>query len=136
MVISPTIGAVRGISRYSTHAYTDSIPSDELFELPTPTWNFVSFLRLTKMLSRLTTFTHCDRFGAAVAVGLYILVPGSAALLATFGFLFSIPCFYFAVAKPKYLSASRFVLLTYNLTCLYWYAFNARDVAVLSPDLF
>jgi hypothetical protein len=24
------------------------------------------------------------------------------------------------VAKPQYTSASRFVLLTYNLTCLYW----------------
>ncbi|KAL1743411.1 Fusaric acid resistance protein-like-domain-containing protein [Schizophyllum fasciatum] len=59
-------------------------------------------------------------FGAAVAMGVYTLFSGHPTLLAFFGFLFSLPCFWFTVAKPKYVQASRFVLLTYNLTCLYW----------------
>lgn len=62
------------------------------------------------------------RSGAAVAAGIYILFPEDPVVLSFFGFFFSLPCFYFAVAKPQYLSASRFVLLTYNLTCLYWQA--------------
>jgi hypothetical protein len=54
---------------------------------------------------------------------LYTLFPEDAVALSLSGFLFSLPCFYVAVAKPQYISASRFVLLTYNLTCLYWYSF-------------
>ena len=55
-------------------------------------------------------------------MGLYTLFPEDAVALSLSGFLFSLPCFYFAVARPQYLSASRFVLLTYNLICLYWYS--------------
>lgn len=51
----------------------------------------------------------------------YTLFPEDAVILSIFGFFFSIPCFYYIVAKPQYVSAARFVLLTYNLTCLYWY---------------
>jgi len=63
---------------------------------------------------------HLNRFGAAVAVIFYKLFPDDAVVLSIGGFFFSLPCFYYAVAKPQYLSASRFVLLTYNLTCLFW----------------
>lgn len=61
------------------------------------------------------------RFGATIAVLLYTLFPEDPILLSLFGFCFSVPCFWWAIAKPRYLSASRFVLLTYNLTCLYWW---------------
>ncbi|KAL1695057.1 hypothetical protein GGG16DRAFT_86754 [Schizophyllum commune] len=64
-------------------------------------------------------------FGAAVAMGVYTLCSEHPVWLALIGFLFSLPCFWFTVAKPKYVQASRFVLLTYNLTCLYCY--NTRD---------
>lgn len=37
------------------------------------------------------------------------------------GFLFSIPCFYYIVGKPEYAVTGRFVLLSYNLTALFWY---------------
>jgi len=60
------------------------------------------------------------RLGAGVAAAVYTLFPEEPVILAVFGFFFSIPCFYYIVAKPQYISASRFVLLTYNLTCLYW----------------
>lgn len=72
--------------------------------------------------------TKLYRFGAAVAAGLYFLFPDDAVALSIAGFTFSLPCFYFAVSKPQYLSASRFVLLTYNLTCLFWYMLLAFSV--------
>jgi hypothetical protein len=62
--------------------------------------------------------------GAGVAAVVYTLFPEDAVILSVFGFFFSIPCFYYIVAKPQYVSAARFVLLTYNLTCLYWYVAN------------
>ncbi|KAH8825581.1 hypothetical protein DL96DRAFT_1711406 [Flagelloscypha sp. PMI_526] len=64
--------------------------------------------------------------GASVAAAIFSLCPDSPILLAIFGFFFSIPCFYYIVATPKYVSAGRFVLLTYNLTCLYCY--NTREL--------
>ena len=56
-----------------------------------------------------------------VAVGAFTLFPENPVALATFGFFYSIPCFYYIVTKPQYATSGRFVLLTYNLTCLYWY---------------
>lgn len=52
----------------------------------------------------------------------YTLFHKTPAILAVFGFLFSMPCFYYIVAKPQYATTGRFVLLTYNLTCLFSYA--------------
>jgi hypothetical protein len=51
----------------------------------------------------------------------YTLFHKTPAILAVFGFLFSMPCFYYIVAKPQYATTGRFVLLTYNLTCLFSY---------------
>jgi len=82
--------------------------------------NYLSFQRFLGTL-----------FGATVAVGIYTISPDDPVILSMFGFFFSIPCFYFAVAKPKYLSASRFVLLTYNLTCLFCYNLRLKDVEVI-----
>jgi hypothetical protein len=52
----------------------------------------------------------------------YTLFHKTPAILAVFGFLFSMPCFYYIIAKPQYATTGRFVLLTYNLTCLFSYA--------------
>lgn len=49
----------------------------------------------------------------------YTLFHKTPAVLAVFGFFFSMPCFYYIVAKPQYATTGRFVLLTYNLTCLF-----------------
>jgi hypothetical protein len=59
------------------------------------------------------------RFGAATAAGIYSLFPDNAVVLSIFGFFFSIPCFYYIVSFPQYATTGRFVLLTYNLTCLF-----------------
>ena len=56
----------------------------------------------------------------------YTLFHKTPAMLAIFGFFFSMPCFYYIVAKPQYATTGRFVLLTYNLTCLFRYVARAR----------
>ena len=68
------------------------------------------------------------RFGATLAAAVYELFSESAVILAIFGFFFSIPCFYFIVTKPPHASAARFALLTYNLTCLYWWVIHSIDL--------
>lgn len=68
------------------------------------------------------------RIGAIVAAGIYTLFPENPVLLAIFGFFFSIPCFYIIVAKPDYATSGRFVLLTYNLTCLFSYVILLTDM--------
>lgn len=69
------------------------------------------------------------RFGAIVAAGVYSLFPENGVVLSIFGFFFSLPCFYYIVAKPQYATTGRFVLLTYNLTCLYACVIRSLDRA-------
>jgi len=59
------------------------------------------------------------RSGAVTAATAYTLFHKTPVMLAIFGFFFSMPCFYYIVAKPQYATTGRFVLLTYNLTCLF-----------------
>ncbi|KAK4058586.1 hypothetical protein OIO90_000030 [Microbotryomycetes sp. JL221] len=63
--------------------------------------------------------------GAVIAVACYSAFPDNAIVLPILGALVSVPCFYIIVTRPQYGPSSRFVLLTYNLTCLY--AFNLRE---------
>ncbi|KAF8798745.1 hypothetical protein BYT27DRAFT_7122602 [Phlegmacium glaucopus] len=104
-------------------------------------WALISFFIVISPTIGATNHLSLQRFlgtlfGAAVAVGLYTLFPEDPVLLSLSGFLFSIPCFYFAVATPQHLSASRFVLLTYNLTCLYCYNLRQKDVLILDIGLY
>ena len=96
------------------------------FFFPRPT--FLLFIahwgRCTVHLSTMWTpwlTLNAHRFGAVVAAGVYSLFPENGIVLSIFGFFFSLPCFYYIVAKPEYATTGRFVLLTYNLTCLYAY---------------
>ncbi|KAK7448857.1 hypothetical protein VKT23_013587 [Stygiomarasmius scandens] len=98
-------------------------------------WALISFFVVISPTIGATNFLGLHRvvgtlFGAAVAAGIYTLFPDNAPVLAIFGFFFSIPCFYYLVAFPQYASSARFVLLTYNLTCLYCYNKRERDLAV------
>ena len=72
----------------------------------------INYLNLERLISAL-------RIGAATAVAIWTAFPENPYVLSIFGFFFSIPCFYYIVAKPEYGTSARFVLLTYNLTCLY-----------------
>ncbi|KAJ6507413.1 Fusaric acid resistance protein-like-domain-containing protein [Mycena vitilis] len=91
------------------------------FIVISPTIGATNYLSLHRVLGTL--------LGAGVAAGVYTLFPDDAIILCAFGVLFSIPCFYYIVAKPQYISASRFVLLTYNLTCLYCYNLRDKDIS-------
>ncbi|TFK20952.1 hypothetical protein FA15DRAFT_672991 [Coprinopsis marcescibilis] len=92
------------------------------FVVLSPTIGATNYLSFQRILGTL--------FGALVAACIYSLFPEDAVVLSVFGFFFSLPCFYYAVTRPHLLSASRFVLLTYNLTCLYCYNLRQRDVWV------
>ncbi|KAF9531596.1 Fusaric acid resistance protein-like-domain-containing protein [Crepidotus variabilis] len=93
------------------------------FVVIAPTIGATNYLGLQRFLGTL--------FGATVAVVIFSLFPENPVVLSGFGFIFCIPCFYWAVSKPQYLSASRFVLLTYNLTCLFCYNLRQEDIDVL-----
>jgi hypothetical protein len=128
--MSPTIGAV---SRPSTFTYRLSGPLifANLDQLPQSTalpGHYVCHPS-SIVAANIGTKAFVARIGAAIAVLLYLLFPEDAVLLSLFGFFFSIPCFWWALAKPRYLSASRFVLLTYNLTCLFWWVPLEFDLA-------
>ncbi|KAI0319004.1 Fusaric acid resistance protein-like-domain-containing protein [Amylostereum chailletii] len=93
------------------------------FVVMSPTIGATNFLSVHRVLGTL--------FGAATAAGVYALFPENAIVLSIFGFFFSIPCFYYIIALPQYATTGRFVLLTYNLTCLYSYNLRRKDVSVL-----
>ena len=78
--------------------------------------------RITPIPVSFIVYSPAHRFGAVTAATAYTLFHKTPAILAIFGFFFSMPCFYYIVAKPQYATTGRFVLLTYNLTCLYSYA--------------
>ncbi|KAI0929858.1 hypothetical protein AcV5_006710 [Taiwanofungus camphoratus] len=98
-------------------------------------WALISFFVVISPTIGATNFLGVHRvlgtlLGAATAAAVWTAFPENPYALSAFGFFFSIPCFYYIVAKPQYAVSSRFVLLTYNLTCLYCYNLRERDVAV------
>ncbi|KAI0630649.1 Fusaric acid resistance protein-like-domain-containing protein [Trametes polyzona] len=98
-------------------------------------WALISFFVVISPTIGATNYMGVHRvlgtlFGAATAFGIWSLFPENPYVLSIFGFFYSIPCFYYIVAKPQYATSSRFVLLTYNLTCLYCYNLRQKDVAV------
>ncbi|TFY82398.1 hypothetical protein EWM64_g1610 [Hericium alpestre] len=94
------------------------------FVVMSPTIGATNFLGVNRVLGTL--------FGALTATAIYSAFPENAVVLSLFGFFYSIPCFYYIVAKPQYATTGRFVLLTYNLSCLYCYNVRRKDVSVTS----
>lgn len=74
------------------------------------------------------------RFGALTAYVIWTIFPENPYALSAFGFLYSVPCFYYIVAKPQYATSARFVLLTYNLTCLYWCVSCITNDHIIATD--
>ncbi|KAJ8078011.1 hypothetical protein PM082_000213 [Marasmius tenuissimus] len=93
------------------------------FVVMSPTIGQTNFMGLHRVLGTL--------FSAVVAATVYSLFPENAVVLSIFGFFYSIPCFYLLVGQPKYAPSARFLLLTYNLTCLYCYNVRVRDISVI-----
>ncbi|TYJ52309.1 hypothetical protein B9479_007095 [Cryptococcus floricola] len=93
-------------------------------------WALIAYFATINQTIGQTNFMSMARIagtavGAGVAVIFTLLFPDNNIALPILGFLFSIPCFYVITQMPDYMNAGRFVLLTYNLTCLYTY--NTRD---------
>ncbi|KAI0743674.1 Fusaric acid resistance protein-like-domain-containing protein [Daedaleopsis nitida] len=98
-------------------------------------WALISFFVVISPTIGATNYLGVHRvlgtlLGAATAFVVWSAFPENPWVLSIFGFFYSIPCFYYIVAKPQYATSSRFVLLTYNLTCLYCYNIRQKDVAV------
>ncbi|KAI0798617.1 Fusaric acid resistance protein-like-domain-containing protein [Irpex lacteus] len=93
------------------------------FVVISPTIGATNFLGLHRVLGTI--------LGAATAVVVWTAFPENPYALSIFGFFFSIPCFYYIVSKPELAASGRFVLLTYNLTCLYCYNLRQVDVSVV-----
>ncbi|QRW08040.1 fusaric acid resistance-like protein [Ceratobasidium sp. AG-Ba] len=94
------------------------------FVVLSPTVGATNFLSLHRIMGTL--------IGATFAVVVFSLFKHQPAVLVLCSFLYSLPCFYYIVSFPQYATSGRFVLLTYNLTCLFSY--NSRDdnIPVLS----
>ncbi|KAL5631313.1 hypothetical protein ACGC1H_006986 [Rhizoctonia solani] len=87
------------------------------FVVLSPTVGGTNFLSLHRIMGTL--------IGATVAVIVFTLFKHHPVILVLCSFLYSLPCFYYIVNYPQYATSGRFVLLTYNLTCLFSY--NSRD---------
>ncbi|KAI0076130.1 hypothetical protein K474DRAFT_1663382 [Panus rudis PR-1116 ss-1] len=93
------------------------------FVVLSPTIGATNFLGIHRVLGTL--------LGAVTAAVVWSAFPENPYVLSAFGFFYSMPCFYYIVAKPQYATSARFVLLTYNLTCLYCYNLRQEDVSVI-----
>ncbi|OCH91682.1 hypothetical protein OBBRIDRAFT_728270 [Obba rivulosa] len=99
-------------------------------------WALISFFVVMSPTIGATNFLSVHRIlgtllGAVTAASIWTAFPENPYALPIFGFFFSLPCFWIIVAKPRYAQSSRFVLLTYNLTCLYSYNVRRSDIAVI-----
>ncbi|KAI0047932.1 hypothetical protein FA95DRAFT_1558591 [Auriscalpium vulgare] len=123
---------------------TAMLASPAFFDATRPTfmeyrgeWALISFFVVMSPTIGATNFLSVHRvlgtlFGAVTAATVYSFFHEHASVLAIFGFFFSMPCFYYIVATPQYATTGRFVLLTYNLTCLYCYNIQHTDVSVVN----
>ncbi|THH31394.1 hypothetical protein EUX98_g2773 [Antrodiella citrinella] len=93
------------------------------FVVISPTIGATNFLGIHRVLGTMS--------GAATAAAVWTAFPENPYVLSVFGFFFSMPCFYYIVAKPQFATSARFVLLTYNLTCLYCYNSRQEDISVV-----
>lgn len=64
--------------------------------------------------------------GAVIAVVVWVICQGNPFALAFLGWVVSLPCFYLIIAKGKG-PFGRFIMLTYNLSCLYAYSLSIKD---------
>jgi hypothetical protein len=76
-----------------------------------------NFLVITRMVGTMV--------GSGVAIGAQYAFWQDPVVLPIIGFAFSLPCFWLIVSQPPYASTGRFLLLSYNLVCVY--SFNVRD---------
>ncbi|WVQ95062.1 hypothetical protein IAU59_002154 [Kwoniella sp. CBS 9459] len=94
-------------------------------------WALIAYLAAISQTVGQTNWLSLARvvgtiIGGTVAVVAFKLFSGNNIALPIFGFFFSIPCYYIITQMPDYSNAGRFILLTYNLSCLYTYNVGSR----------
>jgi hypothetical protein len=94
-------------------------------------WGLLSYMLVCSMTIGASNTTGLQRFigtciGAALAILGWILSGDEAAVLALFGWLVSLCCFYIILVEGKG-PMGRFILLTYNLSALYAYSLSVKD---------
>ncbi|OCF31531.1 hypothetical protein I316_06730 [Kwoniella heveanensis BCC8398] len=94
-------------------------------------WALIAYLAAISQTVGQTNWLSLARvvgtiIGGTVAVIAFKLFPGNNVALPIFGFFFSVPCYYVITQMPDYSNAGRFILLTYNLSCLYTYNVGSR----------
>ncbi|KAF8320692.1 hypothetical protein DL93DRAFT_2052449 [Clavulina sp. PMI_390] len=98
-------------------------------------WALISFVVVSSKTIGATNQLAVQRIVGTFAA-ITSIFPHQPYALAIFGFLFSIPCFYVIVGQPQNSVAGRFVLLAYNLTCLFRYNMRAQDQSVWTIALY
>lgn len=94
-------------------------------------WALVTYMFVCSMTigaANTTTFQRllgtCE--GAAIAIVVWIVCLGNVVALALMSWLISVFCFWLIIEK-KQGPMGRFILLTYNLSCLYSYSLSIKD---------
>lgn len=94
-------------------------------------WGLLSYMLVCSMTIGASNTTGFHRFfgtclGAFLAVIAWIIADENPYVLAFFGWLVSLGCFYIIVGQGKG-PMGRFIMLTYNLSALYAYSLSVKD---------
>lgn len=94
-------------------------------------WGLLSYMLVCSMTIGASNTTGWSRFvgtvmGATLAVLIWVMCQANPFALALCGWLVSLPCFYIILAKGNG-PFGRFIMLTYNLSCLYAYSLSIRE---------
>ncbi|KAF8422669.1 Fusaric acid resistance protein-like-domain-containing protein [Tirmania nivea] len=94
-------------------------------------WGLVSYMIVMSMTIGQTNSSGLLRvlgtiIGAALAVLAWIIFPMNPYALSLFGCIIAMPCFHI-ILNWKQNTFGRFIILTYNLSCLYAYSLSAKD---------
>ncbi|KAI9048648.1 hypothetical protein LZ554_007479 [Drepanopeziza brunnea f. sp. 'monogermtubi'] len=94
-------------------------------------WGLLSYMLVCSMTIGASNTTGWSRFigtfiGAAIACFLWSVTQGNPFGLAFCGWMVSLPCFYIILARGQG-PFGRFIMLTYNLSCLYAYSLSIKD---------
>ncbi|KAM3076632.1 hypothetical protein ACMFMG_007438 [Clarireedia jacksonii] len=94
-------------------------------------WGLLSYMLVCSMTIGASNTTGSARFigtviGAIIACFVWYICEGNPYALAFCGWLVSLPCFYIILAKGQG-PFGRFIMLTYNLSCLYAYSLSIKE---------
>ncbi|RKF59966.1 putative ribosomal protein l19 [Erysiphe neolycopersici] len=94
-------------------------------------WGLLSYMLVCSTTIGASNNVGSSRFigtiiGALIAIMIWMLCQGNVWALAFCGWFISLPCFYLMIAKGKG-PFGRYIMLTYNLSCLYSYSLSNQD---------